>query len=357
MAIYKKKNGKSWFCKFNYKDIKGITHQKKKEGFKTKKLALEYQKNFLHEIANKPIIYFKDLLQFFLDDKKSTVKPLTYIKLECTVRKHIAPYFSNYLITEITPAIVRKWQTHIIQEQFSNSYTAIICNALSSIFNFGIRYYNLSCNPAKIAGSIGSLKPIHTNFFTLDEYKLFSSVLDKDFLVIFDLLYYSGIRIGELLALTQSDIDFLAGTVSISKTYYKINNSEYVGTPKTLSSKRLITLPTFLLKELSHVYVSSSNQRIFSYTNARELNAISKRTSQKFHLPILRLHDFRHSHASYLINQGFSAIAVRDRLGHSSVKTTLDRYSHLYQDERTKIADTLENQHNINPLYPATDNH
>lgn len=352
MAIYKKKSSvkNPWYCKFTYKDIKGITHQKKKEGFRTRKQALEYQENFLNEANSRPISYFKDLIQLYIADKTNNVKPLTLTKITSVTSKYIRPYFSHYAITEITPAIIRKWQTGIIQEGLSPSYTAIISNTLSSIFNFGIRYYNLSCNPAKIAGSVGSLKPTHTNFYTLEEYKIFSGNIDDEYLlVIFDLLYYTGVRIGELLALTSADINFNTSTITISKTYYRLHNKDYIGTPKSLSSRREIPIPQFLLQELAHIYtilgIKKEHHRVFSYTTARELNDLAKIIAKKSNLPPLRLHDFRHSHASYLINEGFSPVAVRDRLGHSSVKITLDRYSHLYQNEKTKIADNLQANH------------
>ena len=95
MTVYKKKNPTKnpWFCKFSYKDIKGITHQKKKEGFRTRKQALEYQENFLNEANSRPISCFKDLIQLYIADKTNNVKPLTLKKITSVTSKYIRPYF------------------------------------------------------------------------------------------------------------------------------------------------------------------------------------------------------------------------------------------------------------------------
>ena len=122
--------------------------------------------------------------------------------------------------------------------------------------------------------------------------------------------------------------------------------------PKTPKAKRCISIPDFLYDDInnyiSKLYGLQNGDRIFYFTKSA-LEKEIKRVSEKVGLEPIRVHDLRHSHASMLIEMGFDPIQIADRLGHESVKTTLDTYSHLYPDKDQKLADALNSFRRVEP--------
>ena len=152
-------------------------------------------------------------------------------------------------------------------------------------------------------------------------------------------------RSGEVLALTTSDFDFIENTISINKNYARINNGDLILEPKTAKSKRVIDIPKFLCdmvqEYIPQLYDLKPNDRIFPITKYY-LNHEIDRGSKKAGIPKIRVHDLRHSHASLLINSGFSPIVISERLGHENIETTLQTYSHLYPSTKDKVIEKLE---------------
>lgn len=183
-------------------------------------------------------------------------------------------------------------------------------------------------------------------FWTREEYTKFSdAMMDKPMsFYAFEMLYWCGIREGELLALTPSDFDFQKRTVSITKSYQRIHGQDLITTPKTPKSVRVVQMPQFLCDEiqdyLKQLYGIESNDRIFPITKSylhREMDRGCKQTGVKR----IRIHDLRHSHISLLIDMGFTALAIADRVGHESVDITY-RYAHLFPNRQTEMANQLD---------------
>lgn len=152
-------------------------------------------------------------------------------------------------------------------------------------------------------------------------------------------------REGELLALTPEDIDFENLTIKISKTYHKIKGKEVITTPKTHKSNRVISIPEFLrdeLKEYCAMNYSASKtktDRLFPVNKHFLVNRLTQ-GAKRAGLKHIRVHDLRHSHASLLIDIGYSAVAIANRLGHESIEITY-RYAHLFPDVQRQISDRL----------------
>lgn len=153
------------------------------------------------------------------------------------------------------------------------------------------------------------------------------------------------LRIGELEALTVSDIDLNQNTLSVNKTYHLINGKGITTTPKTAKANRIILLPDFLVARIkeyeSHIYHPLPDTRMFMLSHssyARRLETHTKTAGIKR----IRLHDIRHSNASLLIDIGFSALLVSERLGHENVSTTLNIYSHLFPSKQSDVTDKLQ---------------
>ena len=162
--------------------------------------------------------------------------------------------------------------------------------------------------------------------------------------IIFLMLFWLGCRVGELLALTSEDIDFENGTVSISKTYFRRNKTDYITAPKTESSNRKITIPEFLQKEikqfLDRQYELMSVERIFPITDRAIQKKMKQKTEQAKLMPF-RVHDLRHSHIALLIEKGMQPLVIAQRVGHDSVNTTMNIYGHLYPNKQKQVADLL----------------
>lgn len=354
MPTYKKvrKNGKtSWFVIFYYTDWTGTKRQKKKEGFATQHAAKEYERQFLERVAGTPEMSFDALADLYLADLKQSAKETTYINQSAIIENHIRPFFSALRVNEITAGTVRKWQNTFSGSKYAQGFLFRIHRVLSTMFNFAIKYYGLIRNPATQAGSMGKRKPKEEmHFLTLEEFSRLREALLADgemiFATAFSFLFLTGCRKGEMLALTNSDFDFAAGTVSINKTYTRIGTKDIVTTPKTEKSIRTITMPPSLVGIMQDYIAAlgeiTPNQRLFDCISADALRIKLHRYTKLAGLPQIRVHDLRHSHASLMIEQGISPIAIADRLGHESAQTTLTTYTHLYPNRQKEVAAKLQ---------------
>ena len=193
---------------------------------------------------------------------------------------------------------------------------------------------------------MGTEKRKEMQFWTLDEYKKFSeAMMDKTIsFYAFEMLYWCGIREGEMLALTPKDFDFKAETVTINKSYQRLKGRDVITTPKTKKSNRTIKMPKFLCEEMQEYlgmfYGAGENDRIFPVSKSymhHEMDRGAKEAGVKR----IRIHDLRHSHVSLLIEMGFTALAIADRLGHESIDVTY-RYAHLFPSKQTEMANKLD---------------
>ena len=182
-------------------------------------------------------------------------------------------------------------------------------------------------------------------FWTKEEYIKFSdAIMDKPLsFYAFELLYWCGIRVGELLALTPADFDFEKKTLTINKSYQRLKGRDLITSPKTVKSNRTIKMPQFLCDEIqeyiSMLYEIKDNERLFPVTKSylhHEMDRGAKATGVKR----IRIHDIRHSAISLLIEMGFSALAIADRVGHESIDITY-RYAHLFPNKQTEMAEKL----------------
>jgi len=228
---------------------------------------------------------------------------------------------------------------------YSPDYLRSVHAQLSAIFNHAVKYYKLPVNPARVAGTLGKEIPREMDFWTKEEYLKFAeTVMDKPVsYYAFEMLYWTGIREGELLAHTPADFDFKAQTVTISKTYHRMKGKDIITSPKTAKSNRTIKMPEFLCEEmqdyLCQLYQVHPDERIFPVTKYY-LNHEMVRGCKASGVKKIRIHDIRHSHVSLLINMGFSALAIGERVGHEAEKITY-RYAHLFPTVQTEMADRL----------------
>ena len=351
MPAYKDSKTGTWFVKFYCKDWTGENKQIKKRGFATKREALDYERNYKIRQENNLDMTFGEFWKLYTEDVKNYVKLNTWLTKEHIVDTKILPYFKNLKMNEITPGDVRKWQNEMVAfryengKSYSQTYKKTMHNILSAIFNHACRFYNLKSNPARQAGNMGREEKKEMLFWTKEEYLKFAEVMmDKpQSYYAFEVLYWCGIREGELLALTPADFDLDKGLLSITKSYQRLKGRDVITDPKTPKSVRVIQMPQFLTDEirdyLKSLYKVQPDQRIFEVTKSY-LHHEMDRGAKEAGVKRIRIHDLRHSHVSLLIEMGFSALAIADRVGHESVDITY-KYAHLFPSKQQEMAQKL----------------
>lgn len=351
MPVYKQPN-RTWLVKFRHKTWAGETKWITKRGFLTRREALQWEQDFKLRKSGSIDMLFRDFVQVYCDDKKTRIKESTTVTKANIIDTKLLPYLGEMRLCDITTTDILQWQNEIMRQinpqtgkPFSRSYLKTIHNQLSAILNHAVRFYGLPKNPARSVGNMGSEKGIEMKFWTNEEYQRFSEgIMDEPLAYYcFEVLYWSGIREGELLALTPADIDLKTRTISITKTFQHINGRDLVTDPKTPKSKRKVKIPDFLCDELRDYlrmqYQLKPEDRLFPVTK-NYLYRKMKLGCERQSMEKIRIHDLRHSHVSLLISQGYSAVAIADRMGHESIDITY-RYAHLFPSAQEKIADTL----------------
>jgi integrase len=348
MSVSKMPDGR-WKVTCRYTTFDGSRKQKKKEGFQTKREAQQFEKEFLQKMNGSLSMSMSSLFDLYLEDAKARVKPTTYSSIEFTIEKSLRPAFGKTAVQDVTPLAIRKWygelqkkKSRITGGALSQTTTTMIKSRLSSIFNFAVRLYGLPSNPcANAIAEKRKEKRREMKFLTVQEYTKFRACEQNELMrIAFDTLFWTGMREGELLALAPEDVR--DGKISINKTYIKLNREEIIGVPKTASSVRVISIPRFLQDELEPLITTMSGGRIFEGASASMLRNHCKRNCVKAGVPVIRVHDLRHSHASMLIDQGVQPLLIAERLGHENVTITLRVYSHLYKAKRDDLCSVLE---------------
>ena len=352
MPVFKNEDNGTWYVMARYVNWKGERKQKCKRGFATKKEAQEWERMFQLQNSSDLDMSFEAFTELYIRDVKNRLKENTWLTKEHIIRTKILPFFGKLKISEISTKEIITWQNEMLayrdekKKPYSQTYLKTLHNQLSAIFNHAVRYYELRSNPAAKVGNMGSEEHREMLFWTKEEYKKFAfEMMDKPVsFYAFEMLYWCGIREGELLALTPADFDFEKRTVTINKSFQHLNGRDIITTPKTEKSNRTIQLPKFLCDEiqdyLKMLYDVGLEDRMFPVTKSylhREMDRGSKVSGVKR----IRIHDIRHSHVSHLIDLGFSATAIADRVGHESIDITYN-YAHLFPSKQAEMADKLD---------------
>ena len=344
-----KKTGK-WLIQYRYTDWQGKRRKSTKRGFATKREAEEWLRNFLITQKADFDMKFENFWKMYYADMETRLREHTMRTKKYIVELKILPYFGNKRVNDITAADIRQWQNELIKIGYSPTYLKTINNQLSAIFNYAVRYYDLKSNPCAKAGSMGKSKAEEMDFWIGEEFRKFiDSVMNKRLsYMAFMTLYWTGMRMGELLALNPKDVDLEKRTISITKSYQRLGKKDVITPPKTPKSKRVITIPEFLAADIKDymdsLYDLQEDDRLFPITKYY-LEHEMQRGIKESGVKRIRVHDLRHSHASMLIELGFSPLEIANRLGHEKVETTLNTYAHLYPNKQTKLAERLDSEY------------
>ena len=376
MAIRKAKNG-GWIVDVS-NGVDPITLNQRRivrKGFKTKKEAIEAEQyirgvELKSKISNGRITV--DMLyQLLKQEDIINHRKQSYINTQDNnYNRHIKDYFLKVKdVSRLDYDDIYKFREYLGNTIAQNSNQSLNPNTinkimvlLKKILDIGIKKGYYTNNPVKMLKKLPIAKA-QLNYWSIEEFKEFLNLFEPEeynYQLLFTCLFFTGMRLGEALALTWNDIDFTTQTIHITKSIYISKGISYISTTKTKAGMRRITIHKKLNDELiewkKNQYILLDN---FVTGDKNELQifqnspmVITKNATVKFYKKILkrdpnlkhiRIHDFRHSHASLLINQGEDYLVVKERLGHASITTTIDTYSHLYPSKQKSLADKLDN--------------
>ena len=375
MAIRKNKDG-SWIVDVS-NGINAVTLKQRgivRKGFKTKREALEAEQYLrsveLKENSFSSKVTIDILYKLLKEEDKINNRKKSYIDTqENNYNKHIKDYFSKvYDVSKLTYEDIYQFREDLREKNAKNSDKYLSPNTinkimilLKKILDVGLRkgYYN--DNPVRLLKKL-PIEKSKMNFWTVKEFKHFLSLFKNDeynLELLFTVLFFTGLRLGEALALTWKDIEFSTSTIHVSKSMYVNKGEEHISSTKTKSGTRRIIINKKLIETLEE-WKQEQTERLREFsTDTEKLQifqdspiTLTKNSIEKQYKKILardsslkkiRIHDFRHSHASLLINQGEDYLIVKERLGHASITTTIDTYSHLYPSKQKDLADKLDN--------------
>lgn len=360
---YSLKSGTKWFVKFPYVDP--VTGEKKIEyrrGFGTKREAKAYEDSFVEHLQVKlqkskepvkRVRTFTDVYwEYLRSPKREGMKDSSLETKQSIFALHIFPTFGERPIDEITTDEIHDWQQQMKKcvrtdgKPFSEAYLRTIQCQINSIINYAKSKNYIAENPLADIKNMG-IKDKRVVFWTTEEYERFAyrAMNYPLYYYAFEVLYWCGLREGEMLALTLADIDLKNGVISVNKTYHKSHGKEYITKPKTESSIRDVSMPSFLCDELREykesIYELDPHARFFPIPKHTLYNEFVKLTDEAG-LKRIPVHGLRHSHVSLLINRKYDIFEVSKRIGHKSVKTTQDIYGHLFDEVQKTIANDLD---------------
>ena len=301
------------------------------------------------------IMTMGELIEEYLEDVKINKRDGTYENKANIFKTKITPYFGAMRVREVSTNDIRKWHNLIKQQrtddgkEYKPTYIHAIANQLSAVFNYAVAFHGLQANPVKIAKQsmkFGEKNADEQPFWTLEEYEKFSEAIqDKPpYYYAFEVLFWCGLRIGELLALTKSDVDCENMTINIKHSLSA--KKQELGDTKTRNSKRTVHMPKALADELQEYMDSIYGLRETSCLFPMSKSALHRemtRGSKLAGVERITIHGLRHSHISMLLNY-ISIASVKDiasRAGHSNPKTTMI-YAHRYKNKDELIARQLD---------------
>lgn len=374
MTVKKAKNG-TWtidisdgFHPVTQKRIRII-----RKGFKTKKEALDVEQHIrVVELREKQFDFLvtTDMLFNILEEEDlQNNRKISYISTQKNnYERHIKPYFKDTNLNKLSYEHIFEFREHLkTKSKKQNSNSTLSPNTvnkimilLKKIFDTGVRKSLIDKNPVDNLRKLPISKPI-ISFWSVEEFNEFRKLITEDEIsydLFFTIAFFTGMRMGEILALNWYDVNLITSTIHVTKTAYFVNNVNHINSTKTRAGTRLITINnklTTMLRDWKEKQLdllkefttdTESLQIIQSTPIAITKNMVDKKfkqiLSRNNNLKKIRIHDLRHSHASLLINQGEDYLVVKERLGHASITTTIDTYSHLYPSKQKDLANKLD---------------
>lgn len=365
MAVYKSKkatkDGRQYFFRVKYKDILGVIHDYSSPKFLTKKEASQEEALFKVNISSQTSqninsITLNSIFNEFIEFKSKKIKPQSITSLRTRYR-HLKP-ISDKKINDLNFNTYNGLIKELDKKDLSIEFKNRVLGLFKELIKYSNRYYNTSDSILKFVDSYSHIGYTKKEMLTysFEEYQKFESVITEDkFKVLFQVLFFLGLRVSEARALMFKDIDFVNKTLSINKTITDAveNKTWSISTPKTKGSIRTLPLTEKLSNGLKTILNDAKKYKdfkedwfVFGYTKPIPVSVIFNKKNLYVNLAKLdkniRVHDFRHSCATLLIHNGADISLVSKWLGHSNISTTYNIYVHVYESDFEKMVSVLD---------------
>lgn len=346
MPVYKDEERKTWYFKLRYKDIYGRNQQKLKRGFKKRGDAILAEAAFLTDVRN---LYSDDstidtIFEHNLKFKHLKVKTIRRRTNE--YKLHIKPRFGHLKVKDINSQQIMDFKSYLENSFASLNSARTVYSNFKIIVNHALKFYGLKVDPSLVVGSIQRVKP-KINFIKRQEFdKRVIQIEHLYYRELTQLLFYTGLRVGEGFGLTWNDTDLIKKQIDINKTIDIISRAET--TTKTLGSNGFVPFPPFITDMLESIKKESAeniygfNEGMYIFGGIAPYHYSHYRKLFKKVFPELRIHDLRHSYASYLINKGVDIYLVKELMRHDDIKQTANTYGHLYTERKHEVMSVFD---------------
>lgn len=341
MPVYKDEERKTYYYKLRYKDLYGRNRQKMKRGFLKRGDAIKAEAAFISDLGK----LFSD--QSTIDNifthniKHKKLKDKTIRRRTNEYNLHIKPKFGHLKVKDITIQQVVEFKTYLEENLKSLNSARTVYSNFKVLINHAIKFFGLQFDPALPAGTIQRVRP-KINFIKRDSFDHRVNQLTLHYYrEMTILLFYTGLRVGEALALTWNDIDFEQEQLFVNKTYDI--NAKVLTTTKTEGSVGYVPFPSFItdmlkrIKKESEESIYGFNEDLFVFGGISPYHYSHYHRKFKIVFPELRIHDLRHSYAAYLINKGVDIYLIKELMRHDDIKQTANTYGHLYTERKRQV--------------------
>lgn len=353
----------NWTVRFRFVENGKVVYKRLSKNptvFKTKKDAELGMIKFLNEhqqgtLDNISTLIFDNAYNQFIDAKANEIKESSIYTFESLFKNYITPYFANKDLKKITKLDYFNWMNLLNEKGLSVKYISMIKGVMINFLNWVESIFDVPNLLIKLPKTKKQINYSEMQFYDYDQWKLFQEAVKNDTIydTLFNFQYFMGTRIGEAIALNDYDIDFDKNIVNITKSLTrKVKGAPYkITSPKNKSSIREISMPNIIVEKLKK-YLNWKHKEgiasdfLFGGTKPLSDNTYARRFqhySILAKLPVIRIHDLRHSHASLLINNGANVMLVAKRMGHSTPTETLNRYAKLFKSAEDEIIKKLNN--------------
>lgn len=352
--IRQRGNTYSYIVHLGTDPVTGKPKKKEKGGFKSPKDAEKAANKILNEFeqgnfadSNEKL---KEFIEKFLDSQiRHEVSEATFEMQKGYAVNHIYPIIGNLKLNKITPMHIQGLYSDKLKQGLSAGTIHNIGNFLSKVFRTALEWGYVNKNVMQVVRK-PSYSPTRMSVWTKEQSQLFmSDTVDSRFHVVYVLALTTGMRKGEILALQWKHFDSANATLSVQQTIEVTKGNIKLKEPKTKTSRRLITLPQFVVVLLrKHKIQQKPNtldlitpgiKHILLYPSV--LEKVYFADVERLKLPHIRFHDLRHTHATILLSMGENPKVVQERLGHANIATTLNTYSHVLPSMQKNTADKL----------------
>lgn len=339
MPVYK--DGKNYVVRYYSTDpLTGKRKQIKKRGFQTKREASRWEaEESLKQTVSKTSLTFWNVFQIQLDNNDTSIG--TRQKKEAWIEKYF-PNLKDMPIEKISKPMLIEWRNSLKNEGIAVRTMNNGLQYVRSVFTFYSTIYGgLNAGTALKPFKLSKTDKTEMQVWTPEEFRTFLEYVEEPvFKAFFSFLYWTGCRRGEAIALCGDDIDGNNVHIHQSMKHYK-NGFQPL---KTDSSERTIKIDS-VLRETLNPFIALADPFIFGGIAPLPISSIDRRFREGIKnsgVKPIRIHDLRHSHASFLLNNGANILAVSKRLGHATVTQTLDTYAHILQETDDKMMGIIE---------------